>query len=52
MSRQLAGKEEEVLNVKKRFKEDKLQSENLIKRQDKTIEDLRARLEGADVKFL
>ena len=52
VSRQLAGKEEEVMNVKKRFKEDKQQSDNLIKRQDRTIEELRSRLDAADQKFL
>lgn len=48
VSRQLAGKEEEVLNVKKRFKEEKVQNESLMKRQERIIEDLRARLDGAD----
>lgn len=32
VSRQLAGKEEEVLNIKKRFKEEKVQNETLVKR--------------------
>lgn len=40
------------MNVKKRFKDDKVQSDNMIKRQDKTIEELRSRLDAADVKFL
>lgn len=52
VSRQLASKEEEVISVKKRFKEEKNQLETEKKRSLAQIEDLRSRLESADAKFV
>ena len=51
VSRQLASKEEEVLNVKKRFKEEKNILEHDRKKAMATIEDLKHKLESADGKF-
>ena len=51
VSRQLASKEEEVLNVKKRFKEEKNVLEHDRKKAMATIEDLKSKLEAADAKF-
>lgn len=51
VSRQLANKEEEVLNIKKKFKEEKNTQETHQKRLEKTIEDQRLKLDSADIKF-
>jgi len=51
VSRQLAGKEEEVINTKKRFKEEKTALEHDKKKANTTIEDLKVKLEQADKKF-
>lgn len=52
MSRSLVAKEEEVLGIKRRFKEEKQQLENSNKKQATHIDDLQKRLMDADSKFL
>jgi hypothetical protein len=48
VSRQLANKEEEMITLKKKFKEEKNTQETHQKRLEKQVEDLRAKLEMAD----
>jgi chromosome segregation ATPase len=52
VSRQLTMKEEEVMNVKKRFKEERNTLENDKKRLMVQVEDLKARAEAAEGKLL
>lgn len=52
VSRSLVSKEEEVMSVKKRFKEEKQMLETTTKRQATQIEELNARLHEADTKFV
>lgn len=52
VSRSLVNKEEEVLSVKKRFKDEKQQLETSNKRQGIQIDDLQRRLVDADTKFV
>ena len=51
VSRQLAGKEEEVLNVKKRFKEEKTALEHDKKKALAQMNDAVNKLEAADQRF-
>ena len=51
VSRQLAGKEEEVLNVKKRFKEEKTALEHDKKKATSQMNEVIAKLEAAEAKF-
>lgn len=51
VSRQLANKEEEVLMIKKKFKEEKNQLETDKKRSNAQLTTLKATLEQADAKF-
>ena len=48
----MATKEEEVLNIKKRFKEEKNMLELEKKKALASVEELRNRLDNADTKFI
>lgn len=51
VSRSLASKEEEVMSIKKRFKDEKNALETTNKRASNQIEDLKAKIDGAESKF-
>ena len=51
VSRQLTNKEEEILNVKKRFKEEKVMLESDKKRLTAQVEDLKQRQENTEQRF-
>jgi uncharacterized Zn ribbon protein len=52
VSRSLVAKEEEVLNIKKKFKDEKQQLETANKRQNTQNDELNKRLADADAKFV
>jgi centrosomal protein CEP120 len=52
VSRSLVSKEEEVMSVKKRFKDEKAQLETANKRQSIQVEDLSNKLQDADTRFV
>lgn len=51
MGRELTLKEEEIMNVKKRFKEEKMTLESDKKRLTNQLEEYKTRLEQADSRF-
>ena len=51
MSRQLTSKEEEIMNIKKKFKEERVQLETDKKRLAKEANDCRDKLEDANSRY-
>ena len=51
VSRQLTGKEEEIMNIKKKFKEEKTMMEADKRRLQKEVGDYQAKLESAHSRF-